>query len=236
MRIMRALAFIASAWLIAHSRACSRHLEPAARRDHYHREPAGHHYQPALVQHLDGRARRRLDRAAAARNGYAVVHRSRCRDRWRVGQLARCRQAAVQCRFHRDDGQAAGRYLLERRRRVHRRRCRLYGPDADQEPQHDLGASLRGERRYGDGAGQAHRGLQAEAAQLPLPRDVHGALERGLDHAEARVRKGRGPDQVRLQPAGHDRPLQASQLRPERQMVHMAEARRLAAHFACPLW
>ena len=39
-------------------RACSRHLEPAARRDHHHREPAGHDHQPALVQHLDGRARR----------------------------------------------------------------------------------------------------------------------------------------------------------------------------------
>ena len=39
-----------------------------------------------------------------------------------------------------------------------------------------------------DGARQVHRRLQAEEAELALPRAVHGALERGLDHAEARLR------------------------------------------------
>ena len=43
-----------------------------------------------------------------------------------------------------------------------------------------------------DSARQLHRALQAQGAELALPRAVLGALERGLDHAQARVRKGRG--------------------------------------------
>ena len=41
------------------------------------------------------------------------------RHRRRVGQLARLRQADLQRRLHRDDGEAAQGHLLERRRRVH---------------------------------------------------------------------------------------------------------------------
>ena len=40
------------------------------------------------------------------------------------------------------------------------------------------------------------------------------------------------PAEVRLQSAGVARRLHAAQLRPERQMVHLADARRLAAHHA----
>ena len=47
-----------------------------------------------------------------------------------------------------------------------------------------------------------HRRLQAEEAQLALPRALHGALERDVDHAEARLREGRRPREVRLQSAG----------------------------------
>ena len=57
------------------------------------------------------------------------------------------------------------------------------------------------QRRQHRGARQVHRRLQAEEAELALPCAVHGALERGVDHAEARLR-GQGPAQVRLQPAG----------------------------------
>ena len=44
------------------------------------------------------------------------------------------------------------------------------------------------------GARQEHRRLQAEEAELALPRDLHGALERDLDHAEARLREAGRPD------------------------------------------
>ena len=55
--------------------------------------------------------------------------------------------------------------------------------------------------------------LQAEGAELALPRPFHGALERHLDHAQARLREGRGPAEVRLQQAGLARRLRAAQLR-----------------------
>ena len=44
--------------------------------------------------------------------------------------------------------------------------------------------------------------FQAEPGQFALPRAVHGAVERRLDHAEARVRESRRSDAVRLQQAG----------------------------------
>ena len=69
-------------------------------------------------------------------------------------------------------------------------------------------------------------GLQAEEAELALPRAVHRALERDLDDAEARLREGGGPAAVRLQPAGLARRLHAAQLRPERQVVHLAASAR----------
>ncbi len=53
-----------------------------------------------------------------------------------------------------------------------------------------------------DAPDPAHRRLQAEEAELPLPRPLHGALGRGLDHAEACLREGRRSRQVRLQQAG----------------------------------
>ena len=82
------------------------------------------------------------------------------------------------------------------------------------------------------GARPQHRRLQAEEAELALPRAVHRALERDVDDAQARLREGRRSAEVRLQPAGLARRLHAAQLRSERQMVHLAEARRLAAHHA----
>ena len=61
---------------------------------------------------------------------------------------------------------------------------------------------------------------------------VHRALERDVDHAEARLREGGGSAEVRLQQAGLARRLHAAQLRSGRQVVHLAAARRLAAHHA----
>src|SRR5204863_530884 len=74
-------------------------------------------------------------------------------------------------------------------------------------------------RRDGD-ARSLYGRLQAEEAELPLPRPLHGALERHLDHAQARVREGRGPPEVRLQQAGLARRLRAAQLRSRRPVVH----------------
>ena len=50
-----------------------------------------------------------------------LVHRSGAGHRRRVGKLAGRRQADLQRRLHRNDGEAAARHLLERRRRVQRR-------------------------------------------------------------------------------------------------------------------
>ena len=91
--------------------------------------------------------------------------------------------------------------------------------------------SVPAERRERRGAGQVHGRLQAEEAELAVPLAVHRALERGLDDAQACLR-GEGPATVRLQPAGLARAVHAAQLRPERAVVHLAEARRLGAHVA----
>ena len=125
-------------------------------------------------------------------------------------------------------------HLLERRRRVHGRRRGLHHqhPSEHQRPRPQR--AVPAQRREHRGARQVHRRLQAEEAELALPFAVHGALERGLDDAQARLR-GEGPAQVRLQPAGLARRLHAAQLRPERAVVHLAEARRLGAHVARPL-
>lgn len=92
-----------------------------------------------------------------------------------------------------------------------------------------------GERRQHQLAGCEHRRLQAEEAEFALPRAVHRALERDVDDAEAHLREGRRPDQIRLRPAGHAGCLCIEQLRSERCLVHLAQARGLAADHRRPL-
>ena len=58
-----------------------------------------------------------------------------------------------------------------------------------------------------------HRGLQAQEAELALPRAVHRALERDVDDAQAHLRAGGRSAPVRLQPAGLARAVHAAQLR-----------------------
>ena len=64
------------------------------------------------------------------------------------------------------------------------------------------------------GARPRHRGVQAEEAQLALPRAVHRALERDVDDAEARLREAGRPAQVRLRPAGDAGRLHAASYDP----------------------
>ncbi len=92
-----------------------------------------------------------------------------------------------------------------------------------------------GQRRRRLRARSRHRGVQAEEAELALPCAVHRALERDVDDAEARVREAARSGEVRLRSAGDAGRLQAAQLRPQRQMVHLGASRRLAAHHARPL-
>ena len=54
-----------------------------------------------------------------------------------------------------------------------------------------------------------HRRLQAQGAELALPHPLHRALERGLDHAQARLREGRGSARLPEQPAGLAQRLRA---------------------------
>ena len=122
--------------------------------------------------------------------------------RRRLGQLAGRREADLQRRLHRDDGEAAPGHLLERRRRVHRRRRGLHGRDPYQDRGLRWSAPVQINVDERHGARPAHRGLQAEEAELALPRAVHRALERDVDHAQACLREGGRPAAVRLQPAG----------------------------------
>ncbi len=75
-----------------------------------------------------------------------------------------------------------------------------------------------------------HRRLQAQEGQLALPCALHRALERHVDDAQARLREGRRSAEVRLRSAGDPGRLHAQFLRSQRQVVHLAEAARLAAH------
>ena len=121
-------------------------------------------------------------------------------------------------------------HLLERRRRVHRRRRGLHGADPDRSSRHELERGVLDQRRRHRGARPRHGGLPSQGAELAFPHPVHGALERGLDHAQARLRKGRRPAQVRQQSAGLAQRLCAQQLRQGRQLDHLEAARRLEAH------
>ena len=62
---------------------------------------------------------------------------------------------------------------------------------AHEDQRHALERAVPDQRRVGVGARPQHRRVQAEEAELALPRTVHGALERGVDHAQARLREGR---------------------------------------------
>ena len=84
--------------------------------------------QPLAAWHPE-----RIDRPAAARPRYALVHRPRRGDRRRVGQLAGRREADLQQGLHRDDGEAAPGHLLERRRRVHGGRRGLHRRDPEED-------------------------------------------------------------------------------------------------------
>jgi hypothetical protein len=68
-------------------------------------------------------------------------------------------------------------------------------------------------------------GVQAQKAQLTLSCQFHGAVGRGVDPAQTRVRQGGRSGQVRFQQADLSRRLRAPQLRSRRQMVHLATSR-----------
>ncbi len=95
-------------------------------RDPHRRESTRPDRQSSLVQQVGAESWRLVHRSPAVGVGYAVVHRSRCRHRWRLGKRPRLRAADLQQRFHRDDGEAAVGHLLERRRGVHCRRLDLH--------------------------------------------------------------------------------------------------------------
>ena len=65
---------------------------------------------------------------------------------------------------------------------------RLHHRDASEDQRPGPQRPVPAQRRQRRGARSAHRRLQAEEAELALPRPVHGALERRLDHAQARLR------------------------------------------------
>ena len=73
--------------------------------------------------------------------------------RIRLDQRARDRAAGLQRRLHPDDGEAPRGHLLERRRRVHRRRRRLHRRDPDRASGHGLERAVHGQRRERRGAG-----------------------------------------------------------------------------------
>ena len=100
------------------------------------------------------------------------------RPRRRVGQFAGRRQAGLQRRLHGNAREAAPRHLLERRRRVHVRRREGDRRHPDQEHGHALFGRARQQCRVGRGAGRRDGHLQAEEAELTLPRQFHGALGR----------------------------------------------------------
>ena len=163
-------------------------------------------------------------------DGHLLVHRSATRPRWRLDELARVRQADLQRRLHRNDGEAAPRHLLERRRRVRVGRRGLHRRAAHEDQRHALERAVPDQRRVSVRSGPQHRRVQAEETEFALSCALHGALECGLDDAEACLREGRRSAEIRLQQADLARRLRAAQLRPERQVVHLADARRLAAH------
>ena len=122
-------------------------------------------------------------------------------------------------------------HLLERRRRVHRRRRDLHDRDP---PQH---------RRPAAGARRCRS--TSRSVEAPDPYTVVFKLKKPNSrfHALFTVRwnamwmmpkhvfeQAGDPHAVRLQPAGLARAVHAAQLRPERQMVHLGQARRLGAH------
>ena len=210
-------------------------LEPSSQRDADRRKSRRDDQERRLVQHLGDQRRRPVDRPAPAGDGHVLVHRPAEGRRRRVGQFARLGKADLQRRLHRDDGEAAQGHLLERRRRVHRRRRRLHHPDPYEDQRPALERAGAGERRRRLGAGCQHRRLQAEEGQLALPCPLHGALERDVDDAQAHLREGRRPLEVRLRSAGDLGRLYPQFLRSQRQVVHLAEAARLAAHDRRPL-
>ncbi len=79
-------------------------------------------------------------------------------------------------------------------------------------------------------SGRPDRPFRAPEAQLEVPFDLLGALERGVDHARAHLLRCRRRAVVRLQPSGRSRAVHPAQLRPERDLVHLGEARGLGPH------
>ena len=162
-----------------------------------------------------------------------LVHRPAEGRRRRVGQFARLREADLQRRLHRDDGEAAQGHLLERRRRVHRRRRGLHRPDAHEDQRHAL------ERA---GAGQRRR-----ASRRPIRNTVVFKLKKPNSrfHALFTVRwnamwmmpkhvfeKVGDPLKFDFNTPVSLGAYTLNSYDPERQVVHLAEARRLAAHHA----
>ena len=121
-----------------------------------------------------------------------LVHRPRPRPRRRLGQLARRRAADLQRRLHRDDGEAAPGHLLERRRRVHRRRRGLHHRD----PAQDQRPALRARSSSSTSTSVEAPDTYTVVFKLKKPNSRFHALftvrwNAALDHAEARLREAR---------------------------------------------
>ena len=209
-------------------------LQPAAQGNADRREPRGDDQERRLVQHLGDQRRRPVDRPAPAgawtRSGTST-RRSGLDGVW-------------------DNSLAADKpiYNADFTEMTVKLRKGIFWSDGVEFTADDVVYTVEtqmktnglrwsapfqinvAERR---GARPLHRRLQAEEAELALPRPVHGALERDVDHAQARLREGRRSAEVRLQPAGRrSGAYMLHSYDPERQVVHLAEARRLAAHDA----
>ena len=103
------------------------------------------------------------------------------------------RAADLQCRLHRDDGQAAARDLLERRRRVHGRRRGLHHQHPPQDQRARPERAVPAQRRQHLRSRQVHGRLQAEEAELAVPCAVHGALERACGSCRSTSSRGKDP-------------------------------------------
>ena len=149
-----------------------------------------------------------------------------------LGQLAGLREAHLQRRLHRDDGEAAQGHLLERRRRVHGRRRGRHRRDPDQEP----GDALRAPCWPTTSPAIETPDRNTVVFKLKKPNSrfhalLHGALERASGSCRSTSSR-RSTDPLKFD---FNKPVSLGAYTlhsydPERQVVHLAAARRLAAH------
>ena len=164
-------------------------------------------------------------------DGHLLVHRPAEGRRRRVGQLARLGEADLQRRLHRDDGEAAQGHLS--------------GATASSSPPTTCVYTIQTHMKTNGLRWSAPVQINVAEVTAPDPQTVVFKLKKPNSrfHALFTVRWNamwmmpkhvfeKVPDitEVRQQSAGDARRLHAEVVRPERQMVHLAEARRLEAH------